>query len=352
MGNRVSFSRSVLVNHTPKASPSPDAIRLDSLLCSFDASGTLYRFKRPIAQQYLDVARRCGMKAYVSPLAIEKAFGDAYKRLNQQYPNYGKRTLSGPEEWWGLLTDQTFAQATNGSHVPPHLSSELYQHFSSGAAYELYPEIKQMFIRLREARQNFVRCETLMESIRGWYIRPIVGVITNSDPRVAGILRDLGLKVGATESQRVEDGTSIPPMFGGPKVVEADWNPDNDIDYVCTSYEAGSEKPAGGIFQHAQTLTDAVFQARYQQLFTRWKEEASTTDMMRLVQPHMVLYWDHFGDDLEKDFKGARSWGVRTSWYVKRREKGPATKEEKFETKGGEYILPDLSTVLHKALTR
>ena len=46
-------------------------------------------------------------------------------------------------------------------------------------------------------------------------------VISNSDPRVSAILRDLGLKVG-----------------GSPPGPPATYDPENDIDFVCTSYEA------------------------------------------------------------------------------------------------------------------
>lgn len=324
---------------------------------TFDALGTLYRFKEPFADQYLKVARRCGMKLSATPDAVDKAFKVAYKDLNERYPNYGKGKLANPQEWWGTLIEQTFDQATNGATIPQALSLELYNHFSSGAAYELFPEVKDMFVRARGFRKspfNF-GLESTTETTEQYFLsgptRRITGVVTNSDPRVVDVLKDLGLKIGVVEPQRVQEGTSLPGWFGQTQAVASDWNPDNDIDFVCTSYEAGSEKPDKGIYDYALILADAAGRGLDEQckqyLSAQSLDEEDLFLMAeRIAQGRRAIDWVHAGDDFEKDFRGAQDWGA-TAFYVKR--KGRPTPEEKSATKEGQFLLLDLSDIVPRS---
>lgn len=319
-------------------------------VCTFDALGTLYRFKEPFANQYIKVARRCGMKLSTTPEALDKAFKVAFKEISREYPNYGKGKLDNPQVWWETLIEQTFDEATNGASLPPSLSEELYTHFSSGAAYELFPEVKNTLARNRIARSKpfRLRFPKTKENPSDQYLMtgptwPIVGVVTNSDPRVIDVLRDLGLKVGVTEAQRVQAGNSLPVWSARLKAVTSDWNPHNDIDFVCTSYEADSEKPDKGIFDHALMLADAVGRSlddHYLQYLSTldYHPELRTVIASRLEEIRLVLNWTHIGDDLEKDFRGASAWGAR-AFYVKR--KGSVTEEEENAT--GQYLTRDLS---------
>ena len=72
-----------------------------------------------------------------------------------------------------------------------------------------------------------------------------VGVITNSDGRVPGVLSSLGLRV---RSKR-KDGWQTD--FGDDTAASR-----SDIDFVATSYDVGTEKPASGIFEAASRLSD------------------------------------------------------------------------------------------------
>src|SRR2546423_8723047 len=46
---------------------------------TLDAFGTLYHPKRPIAVQYLEVSRRCGLKANIQVPELEASFRKAFK---------------------------------------------------------------------------------------------------------------------------------------------------------------------------------------------------------------------------------------------------------------------------------
>ena len=70
-----------------------------NLLICFDAFGTLFRPKRPVAQQYGDVARLCGITEFTDnelQSSIQVAMRDEAKRN----PNYGKATGLGATKWW------------------------------------------------------------------------------------------------------------------------------------------------------------------------------------------------------------------------------------------------------------
>jgi hypothetical protein len=73
-------------------------LRPNLLLC-FDAFGTLFRPKCPVAQQYGEVARQCGITNF-SDNDLQLSFQAAIKDEIKQNPNYGKATGLGATKWW------------------------------------------------------------------------------------------------------------------------------------------------------------------------------------------------------------------------------------------------------------
>ena len=90
----------------------------DLLLC-FDAFGTLFAPKAPIAEQYGEIARQHGLSGF-SNSQVQDAFkkGEvaierlskisawltlciAFKEESKQRPNYGKASGMEAPEWWG-----------------------------------------------------------------------------------------------------------------------------------------------------------------------------------------------------------------------------------------------------------
>jgi FMN phosphatase YigB (HAD superfamily) len=301
------------------SSPAPVFTRVYSL----DALDTLYRFKKPIGQQYLDVARRCGLRRDVRPQQIMNAFKVVYKDMIKQYPNYGKGKLANSGVWWALLIQQTFDKATNGAEMPDDLTYQLYLHFSSSKAYELYPDVKPFFQRLRQMRRLWENTPNIRQE--QWKDLPLVGVVSNSDPRVTGILQDLGLRVGCTAEQRTQtDGEAATIKIGPLTVNKQDptlsWNPDNDIDFVCTSWEAGAEKPEHAIFDYAKRLATDVFIAQGAQylLIEGPPTPRRLWDFSQVAQERSKLDWVHIGNDFQKDYQSAQKWGAVNSLYLRR----------------------------------
>ncbi len=70
-----------------------------NLLLCFDAFGTLFKPKRPIARQYGEVARQCGLRGF-SDEEVQTSFRAAFKSQAGAHPNYGKASGMGAPAWW------------------------------------------------------------------------------------------------------------------------------------------------------------------------------------------------------------------------------------------------------------
>lgn len=70
-----------------------------NLLICFDAFGTLYTPKRPVAMQYGEVARSLGLGGFTDE-DLNKSFKAAFKNETKLHPNYGRATGMGAERWW------------------------------------------------------------------------------------------------------------------------------------------------------------------------------------------------------------------------------------------------------------
>lgn len=70
-----------------------------NLLLCFDAFGTLFSPKGPVAQQYAEVARQCDFTGF-SDKELQSRLLEAIKDEREQNPNYGKATGLGATQWW------------------------------------------------------------------------------------------------------------------------------------------------------------------------------------------------------------------------------------------------------------
>lgn len=75
----------------------------------------------------------------------------------------------------------------------------------------------------------------------------VIGVVTNSDDRVPGILSSAGFDVS-------------PLRFGGGDGKGS--GDGHDIDFHCMSYDVGVEKPDRAMFEAAESMTQSVLAAR------------------------------------------------------------------------------------------
>lgn len=278
---------------------------------SLDALGTLYKFREPVAVQYSKIARQCGFKGDYETFQLDKSFRSAFKKQNKLYPNYGKENLPSPQVWWEYLVEHTFEPFTTPSApLPVETGRRLYQHFSSGDAYELFPDVQPFMETMRKLKNDF--------SDPG---EPIVltGIITNSDPRVYNVLASMGLRVNVSTPTRSDTVSTIKNAWDYAKdmrvatPIDHMYNSGDHFNFMATSYGAGHEKPESILFAQAQARARILAMSR---LIQENDKPESAKDAWRLLGKTLRLRandinytWIHIGDDYEKDYEGAKDFG-------------------------------------------
>lgn len=259
------------------------------LLLTFDAFDTLFTPTEPIAKQYRDVALEYSLDFAEDD--IMASFKSAFKSMNQTHPNYGKDTGMDPQTWWTRLIHNTLtplltsAQQTTG--LPHDLPQTLYHRFSSSEGYTLFPDVLPFLLHV--GTSSFSR--TLWPPRR-----TMLGVISNSDPRVRSILSSFGIPISPA---------LFPPRYA-PHSRFARRAPDfgpAGFAFATLSYEAGYSKPDRMIYD--QAVRDA--QAALDELHPVGR--LSRTGGEALKDVHAGFHHMHVGDDVEKDVLPALDLG-------------------------------------------
>lgn len=163
---------------------------------------------------------------------MKQNFRKNFKKLNQKYPNFGQNTISY-HKWWEQLVINVIVQSSGveiDKSTLQKVASTLIDQFSTKECWGKFEKSNELIAALKDAGKT-------------------VGVISNSDPRLHDILREMDM----------------------PK-----------LDFVVTSYEAGVEKPKEEIFKLAIVASGLS------------------------IAPHEAL---HIGNDAQKDFVGAKNAG-------------------------------------------
>lgn len=111
----------------------------------------------------------------------------------------------------------------------------------------------------------------------------VVGIITNSDDRVPGVLESFGLKIG-------------PRRVGTKDHRRREASLEDDVSFVVLSYDVGVEKPDRRIFDAAIDMLEDTLAGN---------DEGLTMDSFEKI---------YVGDDVEKDYDGARAAGWNSLW--------------------------------------
>lgn len=287
-----------------------------AVVVTLDALGTLYRFREPVSKQYIRVAQQCGLHAKLDPAALDKSFRSSFKHYNAQYPNYGKGRLESPEEWWTKVVNRAFSGLVAQDKIPKDLGTKLYHHFSSGVAYELYPDVKPFLQSIRALKSRYDKPEGPLV---------VTGVVSNSDPRVRLVLEDLGLRTGPSEpvgiNLRRDFAAHLAAMreSTGPRQgvlpFARFYNPRNDLDFLWTSYQSSHDKPDAEIWHSARrSMLSVMPVARSEASFLASSESSQVTPAEALRQGVDLRFgevmWIHIGDDYSRDFVGAKRAGL------------------------------------------
>lgn len=201
-------------------------------LITFDVTGTLLKFRMPVGQQYAKVGSSFGLKA--DPDLLQKNFKIFYKQMIKDHPNFGQVTGLGWESWWKQLVTLTFKNSLLGIDIDTSkmddISSRLIDVYKTSEGWELESGAVELldFLKVRNIH---------------------LGVISNYDSRLEGILKDL-------------------------KIMKY-------FNFIVASYEVKFQKPDKNIFKFVEQMNNNL-------------------------KPNEVL---HVGDSVELDFLGAQNAG-------------------------------------------
>lgn len=144
-------------------------------LCTFDVTNTLLKFKIPVGEQYVKVARIYGVDR--EPAQITSAFMHHWKEMNSRYPNFGCSLGFSSKEWWRKLVEKTFS--IDDERIPvkelDFISNHLYDIYKKNVCWELVPGALTLLKLLREKKIT-------------------IGVISNFDERLESVLRAYNLR--------------------------------------------------------------------------------------------------------------------------------------------------------------
>ena len=151
--------------------------------------------------------------------------------------------------------------------LPKDLVPKLLHRFWSSEGYTLFPDVQPLL-------------QTLRDHYKTTGGRLVVGVISNSDPRVPDVLSSLGMRVS--------------PLRYTPDKQYPGFNPSesHDVDFTVMSYDVGHEKPDRRMFEAADDMLDVFLRAH--------GEPKVNPEEWRKV---------YVGDEHEKDVVGATSAG-------------------------------------------
>ncbi|OAX80713.1 hypothetical protein ACJ72_04952 [Emergomyces africanus] len=320
-----------------------------TLLLTLDAFHTLFYPRLPVPVQYAQVAQSLHFPPHLSgrnklttadlAAKISIAFRAAYKDESSRRPNFGRKVMGfgGPREWWANVIRGCFMRvvthdAGDGGdiegvvEIPEELVQRLLKRFESREAYLLYPDVEEFLARMRRWRQKKEEKKKEKRRLLDYegeanggvqqqgFERVIVGVISNSDDRIANILTSLGVRVGPLGWTTT---TAAAAAAAVPSVVEIGLGGSSppDIDFIVTSYEAGEEKPHRSIFEFAKE--------RAKECLGR---DASLTWMKDTNWSHI-----HIGDHYENDYEGAINAGW-DSFLLPRDGDGPGLSEYRHDS--------------------
>ncbi|GAA5924526.1 hypothetical protein JCM1841_004610 [Sporobolomyces salmonicolor] len=153
-----------------------------------DAFGTLFSPRRPVFEQYAQVARQHGLT--VDEGLVKDGFKQAFKQWARSHPLYGKHSdppLDSSAWWAGVIQDTfRFAGVPPEELAPVHiaLSTALVQRFWGEEGYSLHSDALPFLRSLRMLPSPSSDPTSAF---------PPPAIVSNTDRAVAKILRNLGV---------------------------------------------------------------------------------------------------------------------------------------------------------------
>ncbi len=140
----------------------------------FDAAGTLIRTAEPVENVYQRIFSRHGLKADATHLRA--AFREAFAAVPE--PDFATHAEGDAAErhWWRAVVERTAVAAGVRADFPAFddCFHELFDHYAAGSAWEPYPEVPAILVRLAASGHR-------------------LAVVSNFDRRLHRVLHELDL---------------------------------------------------------------------------------------------------------------------------------------------------------------
>ena len=141
----------------------------------FDAGGTLFDVAEPVGNTYATLAQRFNQK--VEPELLQHNFLSAFRQMPPLAfdPKLSEKDLSKAEyQWWFQLVSNVFAESGEFKNFEDFFA-EAYAHYAQPKAWKLFDDVVPTLEILQKKRIK-------------------MGVISNFDSRLIGLLEGFGLK--------------------------------------------------------------------------------------------------------------------------------------------------------------
>jgi len=148
-------------------------------LITLDMTGTVFKFKRAPLLDYIAVARKHEVdEKHLSSDLVQRNWVQAFKHMSSTHPHFGSTTHVDSKDWWLNIVHGAFKEASEENFAQVRcVANELYDYFSTGEAYEVYPDALDFLRTIKEHHPDTVK----------------TGIITNYDRRILTIIEQLGL---------------------------------------------------------------------------------------------------------------------------------------------------------------
>lgn len=203
-------------------------------LVTFDITGTLLKYRSSPAVEYSNVLKKYDIEVKLSTL--ENLINKNWIFMTRTFPNFGLNNGLGWENYWRMYAHNVYSEAFQLENITEHVPlksiiDELMMIYSTGQTFE----VQNGAINLLE----YLKKEQVL-----------MGVITNYDPRIKTMIKNLGLF--------------------------------HYFEFILSSYEVRYEKPDVKIFREAESFVNNG------------------------LNRNLFL---HVGDSYLLDFKGAKNAG-------------------------------------------
>ncbi|KAH3900965.1 Dpi35p SCDLUD_002427 [Saccharomycodes ludwigii] len=149
-------------------------------IITLDAYNTLYSTKVPVMQKYCEFGVKYGLDINI-PIdckKMEQSFPSIFKKINNKYPQYGKKCGLTPEEWWSKLIIECFQSVlphiSEKRGLPDGLLDDILASFETSQVYAIYPDLIPF---LEYCKNNDI----------------VLGIASNTDPIMCKLIRNLGI---------------------------------------------------------------------------------------------------------------------------------------------------------------